>query len=276
MSSRFFLPLTFFFLTTLAFSASAENMESKKVNATRTHSQVATQSNAPSAAGYYVQTIDNKFYQVDEYIVRNGELGLNKLAGVKHVPVNSKADLDGAAIIINTTGIIDLQRYAPRFLSQSAAIINPDYVYALKARPQQIGDNLFAVDISELTPGDIITITDNNGVYVIGLGEISTNIARILSEVDWEDSTVAQRLEEALRSFPGNKELEHLLEKKAAGRVREKLAKSLADAEQRYKDFQSAEKHDSKLVHAGNVLDEIRYYEAVAAEAGTKHLIHAS
>ena len=230
-------------------------------------SRLATSVDAPNAIGYYILTGEGKFYPIEQYIVR-GELGLNKLANVSHVPVTQDSDINSIELFINVDNVVDLQRLAPRFFAQSAAIINPDYVKALDFQAEQVAENLFRVRLTNIEKGDIVTVVDNNAVYAISLGEITENLVSILGSIDWPAYKVANSLEEALKSFPDSQPLKDLLAEKAKDRGNDKLNKISSDIDAKLAKFNAAEKHGSKLVHAKDVAHEIRYYEAVAEELG--------
>lgn len=230
-------------------------------------SRLATALSAPSAIGYYISKGGNTFYPIEKYIVR-GELGLNKLAHVPHVPINQPSDVNEIELVINADNAVDLQRLAPRFYAQSAAIIHPDYVKALEFQAEQVASNLFRVRLSNIEQGDIITVVDNNAVYAISLGEITDNIVRIMSSIDWPAYKITDSLQQALKSFPDSQPMKDLLAIKLADKGNEKLIKISTDIDGKLAKFNSADKHGSKLVHAKDVVHEIGYYEAVANEAG--------
>lgn len=230
-------------------------------------SRPATALTSPSAIGYYISSSDQTFYPIEEYIVR-GELGLNKLAHVPHVPIIEASDVNNISLIINIDNVVDLQRLAPRFFAQSAAIIHPDYVKALDVHAEQIAENLFRVHLNPIEQGDIITVVDNNTVYAISLGEITGNIVRTMSTVDWPAYKIADSLKQALKSFPDSQPIRELLEIKLADKGNEKLIKISQDIDAKLAKFEAADNHGSKLVHAKDVVHEIGYYEAVAQETG--------
>lgn len=231
----------------------------------KSQSEVAPLTEYPSAIGYYLRTGKHQFYHIGEYILR-GELGLNKLGQVTHVPLDN--DIDSFELIINAANVVDLQRLAPRFYAQSAAIVNPDFVKVLDVQAEQVAENIFRVKAGNLEKGDIITIVDTNAVYAVSLGEISQNLVDTFSTIDWPASEIVYSLEQALKSFPDNQDLKNLLAQKRVNQGNEKLAKISKDIDQKVNNFNSAEKHASKRVHADDVIHEIEYYEAVAEEAG--------
>lgn len=259
----------FLVVCAMSYNLAVASVETQGANGmtSKSHSEIANVVETPSSAGYFLKTKDNTLYRIEEYILR-GELGLNKLAGIKHVPINSQEDLDGLEFVINVSNGIDLQRLAPRFLAQSAAIVNPDFVKVLDVQAFQVEEDIFVVAASNIAVGDIITIADNNGVYAISLGEVANNLVDTLGTIDWPASEVTYSLEQALKSFPDNQELKDLLTVKNSKKHEEKFVKIFADIDEKYNDFQSAERQASKRVHADNVLHEIGYYEAVASELG--------
>lgn len=231
----------------------------------KSQSELAPVSEYPSAIGYYLRTGKHEFYHIGEYILR-GELGLNKLGKITHVPLDG--DIDSFELIINASNAVDLQRLAPRFYAQSAAIVNPDFVKVLDVQAEQVAENIFRVKAGNLEKGDIITIVDNNSIYAISLGEISQNLVDTFSTIDWPASEIVYSLEQALKSFPDNEAIKNLLAQKRVNQGNEKLVKIAKDIDQKLNNFNNAEKHASKRVHAGDVIHEIEYYEAVAEEAG--------
>jgi hypothetical protein len=242
-------------------------IENNGVKNMASQSRLANPQSTPSAVGYYISTGNDQFYPIEKYVVR-GELGLNKLANVPHVPVNQTSDIDKIELIINIDNVIDLQRLAPRFYAQSAAIIHPDYVKVLDVAAEQISTHLFRVRLANIEQGDIITVVDNNSVYAISLGEITENVIQTLSTIDWPSYKITDSLEQALKSFPDNQPMKDLLKIKLEDKGNDKLVKISKDIDAKLDKFNSIDKHGSKLVHAKDVVHEIGYYEAVAQELG--------
>lgn len=241
--------------------------EKNGVNGMSSQSRLAITVEAPSATGYYIRTADSTLYPIQQYIVR-GELGLNKLAEISHIPLSEESDVNEIEILINIDNVNELQRLAPRFFAQSAAISNPDFVKALEFSADQIAENLFRVRLTNIEKGDIITVVDNNMVYAISLGEITENLVKTFSTIDWPAHEITYSLEQALKSFPENQPMKDLLAEKSKDKGSEKLAKISKDIDAKMSNFNGVDRRASKLVHAEDVLHEIQYYEAVAEEAG--------
>ncbi|TNC87198.1 MAG: hypothetical protein CSH37_01700 [Thalassolituus sp.] len=230
-------------------------------------SRLANVVETPSSVGYYIRTANDEIYPIEQYIVR-GELGLNKLADVSHIPVSEASDIDGIEIVINIDNVVDLQRLAPRFFAQSAAISNPDFVKALEFNAEQIAENLFRIQLTNVEMGDIITVVDNNMVYAISMGEITENLVNTFSVINWPAHEITYSLEQALKSFPENQPMKDLLAEKLKDKGSEKLTKISQDIDSKLNNFNSVDRHASKLVHAEDVLHEINYFEAVSEELG--------
>jgi hypothetical protein len=241
--------------------------EKNGVNGMASQSRLANVVETPSSVGYYIRTANDEIYPIEQYIVR-GELGLNKLADVSHIPVSEASDIDGIEIIINIDNVVDLQRLAPRFFAQSAAISNPDFVKALEFNAEQIAENLFRIQLTNVEMGDIITVVDNNMVYAISMGEITENLVNTFSVINWPAHEITYSLEQALKSFPENQPMKDLLAEKLKDKGSEKLTKISQDIDSKLNNFNSVDRHASKLVHAEDVLHEINYFEAVSEELG--------
>tara|TARA_Y100000296_G_C5153672_1_gene247804 strand:- start:88 stop:1428 length:1341 start_codon:yes stop_codon:yes gene_type:complete len=256
------------FISVFGVQSSTSFAEEKNgVNGMASQSRLANVVETPSSVGYYIRTANDEIYPIEQYIVR-GELGLNKLADVSHIPVSEASDIDGIEIVINIDNVVDLQRLAPRFFAQSAAISNPDFVKALEFNAEQIAENLFRIQLTNVEMGDIITVVDNNMVYAISMGEITENLVNTFSVINWPAHEITYSLEQALKSFPENQPMKDLLAEKLKDKGSEKLTKISQDIDSKLNNFNSVDRHASKLVHAEDVLHEINYFEAVSEELG--------
>ena len=209
---------------------------------------------APVHFGYYI-VVDGMFYEFSQFNVQ-WELGLNKLAQVTHAPVEG----GNFQLVAYFPDIEYVQNLAPSFMGQRLDVVNQDYVKAFQPRIMQADAQLFILEVPHLAQGDVLIISDREGMHAISMGSVTENLVRVFNETDKQAYEVVDSIKNAMKSYPANPEFPALLEKWEQKYAEEKSDKVWQDVLEKLNNYKESPTREGKIVHAKDVLHEIEYY----------------